>query len=246
MPIEWTGSDPELSLRLDRALGEPLRVQLERALRQSIQSGRLEAGERIPSTRRLAAELGISRGLVVDCYAQLEAEGYLSSRPGSATRVADGAGRAPVQRSEVAPLLLPLPPGGIDFRPIQPDLSSFPRRDWLWALGEAGRRAPSSEFGYGEAQGSSRLREVVAGYLRRVRGAVAEPQLMVISSGFAQGLALVLGALATDERHVVREARARSIGLYGMSHYRIDAATHPPQLVMGFGHLTRPSTAAQD
>lgn len=105
-------------------------------------------------------------------------------------------------------------------------------------MGEAGRRAPSSEFGYGEAQGSSRLREVVAGYLRRVRGAVAEPQLMVISSGFAQGLALVLGALATDERHVVREARARSIGLYGMSHYRIDAATHPPQLVMGFGHLT--------
>jgi len=102
MPIEWTGSDPELSFRLDRALGEPLHVQLERALRQSIQSGRLEAGERIPSTRRLAAELGISRGLVVDCYAQLEAEGYLSSRPGSATRVADGAGRAPVQRSERA------------------------------------------------------------------------------------------------------------------------------------------------
>jgi len=182
MPIEWTGSDPDLLLRLDRTLGEPLRVQLERALRQSIQSGRLEAGERISSTRRLAAELGISRGLVVDCYAQLEAEGYLSSRPGSATRVADGAGRSPVvQQSEVAPLLLPLPPGGIDFRPVQPDLSSFPRRDWLWALGEAGRRAPSSEFGYGEAQGSSRLREVVAGYLRRVRGAVAEPQLMVIT-----------------------------------------------------------------
>jgi GntR family transcriptional regulator / MocR family aminotransferase len=44
MPIEWTGSDPELSLRLDRALGEPLHIQLERALRQSIQSGRLEAG----------------------------------------------------------------------------------------------------------------------------------------------------------------------------------------------------------
>jgi GntR family transcriptional regulator/MocR family aminotransferase len=90
MPIEWTDSDPELSLRLDRAFGEPLRVQFERALRQSIQAGRLEAGERISSTRRLAAELGISRGLVVDCYAQLEAEGYLSSRPGSATRVGVG------------------------------------------------------------------------------------------------------------------------------------------------------------
>ncbi|XVQ15533.1 PLP-dependent aminotransferase family protein [Spirillospora sp. CA-255316] len=202
MPIEWTGSDPELSLRLDRTLGEPLRVQLERALRQSIQSGRLEAGERIPSTRRLAAELGISRGLVVDCYAQLEAEGYLTSRPGSATRVAEGAGPpTAVQRPEVPPLLLPLPPGGTDFRPVQPDLSSFPRRDWLWALGEAGRSAPSSAFGYGEAQGSGRLREVVAAYLRRVRGAVAEPQLMVISSGFAQGLALVLNALAAERIH---------------------------------------------
>lgn len=177
MPIEWTGWVPELSLRLDRALSEPLRVQLERAMRDSIQSGRLEAGERIPSTRRLAAELGISRGLVVDCYAQLAAEGYLSSRAGSATRVADGARRLPViQRSPVAPPLRPLPPGGIDFRPVQPDLSSFPRRDWLWALGEAGRRAPDSEFGYGEAQGSSRLREVVASYLRRVRAAVAEPK----------------------------------------------------------------------
>jgi GntR family transcriptional regulator / MocR family aminotransferase len=70
-------------------------------------------------------------------------------------------------------------------------------------LGEAGRRAPSSEFGYGEAQGSSRLREVVAGYLRRVRGAAAEPQLMVISSGFAQGLALVLDALAAERVHRV-------------------------------------------
>ncbi|WP_433324220.1 PLP-dependent aminotransferase family protein [Spirillospora sp. CA-294931] len=197
MAVEWTGSDPELSLRLDRTLGEPLRVQLEGALRRAIQSGRLEAGERIPSTRRLAAELGVSRGLVVDCYAQLESEGYLSSRPGSVTRVAEGARSTPVaRRPEIAPLLAPLPPGGVDFRPIQPDLSSFPRRDWLWALGEAGRRAPGSAFGYGEAQGSGRLREVLASYLRRVRGAVAEPELMVISGGFAQGLALVLDALA--------------------------------------------------
>lgn len=207
MPIEWAGSDPELSLRLDRTLAEPLRVQLERALREAIQSGRLEAGERIPSTRRLAADLRISRGLVVDCFAQLEAEGYLSSRPGAPTRVATDAGRRPgVRSAEVPPVISPLPPGGTDFRPIQPDLSSFPRRDWLWALGEATRRAPSSAFDYGPAQGSSTLREVVAGYLRRVRGAVADPQLMVITNGFAQGLATVLSALAAERvRHVAVE-----------------------------------------
>ena len=78
-------------------------------------------------------------------------------------------------------------------------------------VGRSGRRAPSSEFGYGEAQGSSRLREVVAGYLRRVRGAVAEAQLTVISSGFAQGLALVLDALAAERVHRVAVEEPRPV-----------------------------------
>src|SRR5262249_35582864 len=90
MPIEWSGLGPEVLLRLDRGLDVPLRVQLERELREAIRSGRLAAGERLPSSRRLAAELGISRGLVLECYAQLQAEGFLASRSGSATRVAGG------------------------------------------------------------------------------------------------------------------------------------------------------------
>src|SRR5919204_3765114 len=91
MPIEWAGLGPELLLRLDRERPEPLRSQLERELRDAIRSGRLAAGERLPSSRVLARELGISRGLVLDCYSQLQAEGYLTSRTGSATRVAAGA-----------------------------------------------------------------------------------------------------------------------------------------------------------
>ncbi|HEY3035669.1 MAG TPA: winged helix-turn-helix domain-containing protein, partial [Streptosporangiaceae bacterium] len=94
MPIEWSGLAPELLLTLDRRSADPLHSQLEGQLREAIRSGRLRAGERLPSSRELARELGLSRGLVQDCYAQLQAEGYLTSRPGSATRVAAVARRA--------------------------------------------------------------------------------------------------------------------------------------------------------
>ena len=88
MPIEWAGLGPELLFTLDRARPEPLRVQLERELRETIRSGRLAAGERLPSSRAMAAELGISRGLVLECYSQLQAEEFLTATSGSAARVA--------------------------------------------------------------------------------------------------------------------------------------------------------------
>ena len=77
--IQWTGLSPELLVPLDRDLDEPLRIQLESGLREAIRTGRLRAGERLPSTRELARALGVSRGLVVDCFDQLQAEGYLAS-----------------------------------------------------------------------------------------------------------------------------------------------------------------------
>jgi GntR family transcriptional regulator/MocR family aminotransferase len=98
--IEWAGLGPELLLRLDRQRPEPLRAQLEQELRYAIRSQRLAAGERLPSSRALARELGVSRGLVQECYAQLWAEGYLVTRSGSGTRVAAGAAlEAPVPKS---------------------------------------------------------------------------------------------------------------------------------------------------
>jgi GntR family transcriptional regulator / MocR family aminotransferase len=203
--IEWTGLGPELLLRLDRTLPEPLGSQLERELREAIRSGRLGTGERLPSSRALAGELGVSRGLVLDCYQQLQAEGYLTTRTGSATRVAAGAYLQP------APPVQAAPPSrlAVDFRPGLPDLSSFPRRDWLWALREAAREAPTDMFGYGDPRGSAALREVLAAYLRRVRGAVADPERLVICSGFAQGLNLILRALA---RHGVRRVAVEDPG----------------------------------
>src|ERR1700742_3831106 len=95
MAIEWSGLGPELLMRLDRSAPEPLRAQLEASLRDAIRSGRLRGGERLPSSRELARELGVSRGIVQECFGQLLAEGYLTSRTGSASRVAGIAGLSP-------------------------------------------------------------------------------------------------------------------------------------------------------
>src|SRR5271154_1986615 len=89
MAIEWSGLSPGLLVRLDRSGRQPLRAQLETSLREAIRGGRLPAGERLPSSRALARALAVSRGMVQECYGQLLAEGYLTSRTGSATRVAD-------------------------------------------------------------------------------------------------------------------------------------------------------------
>ena len=97
MVIQWSGLGPELLLRVDRGGGQPLRSQLEAGLREAIRSGRLQGGERLPSSRELARELGISRGLVQEVYSQLLSEGYLTSQLGSATRVAMGAQSAPAE-----------------------------------------------------------------------------------------------------------------------------------------------------
>jgi GntR family transcriptional regulator / MocR family aminotransferase len=204
--IEWAGLGPELLLRLDRTRPEPLGAQLERELREAIRSGRLGTGERLPSSRALAGELGVSRGLVLDCYQQLQAEGFLTSRTGSATRVAGGAYQPPTP-----PVGAAAPPRlAVDFRSGVPDLSSFPVREWLWALREAARTAPTEAFGYGDPRGSAALREVLAAYLGRVRGAVADPERLVVCAGFAQGLNLVLRALA---RHGVRRVAVEDPGV---------------------------------
>ena len=220
MPIEWAGLGPELLLSLDRSRPEPLRVQLERELREAIRSGRLAAGERLPSSRALAVELGISRGLVLECYSQLQAEGFLTSRAGSATRVAAGAlsPAAALAAADAlaapgalatpapgAPTRAPLPTGpvpeqrlAVDFCPGVPDLTSFPRADWARAMRDSCRSATPAELGYGDPRGTETLRRVLAGYLRRVRGTVADANQIVICGGFGQGINLVLRPLAGD------------------------------------------------
>jgi GntR family transcriptional regulator/MocR family aminotransferase len=178
-------------LRLDRDAGT-LGAQLQDQLRDAIRTGRLAGGERLPSSRTLARELGVSRGLVVDSYAQLEAEGYLDSVSGSATRVASCA-TAPVGATRDVPAAAKV---RIDFEYGTPDLESFPMRDWLWALGEAAREAPAESLANMEHRGARTFREVIAAYLGRVRGAVVEPDNVIVCAGFGQGIGLAAQVLA--------------------------------------------------
>jgi GntR family transcriptional regulator/MocR family aminotransferase len=200
MAIEWSGLGPELLVRLDRSASQPLRAQLEASLREAIRGGRLRGGERLPSSRELSRELGVSRGMVQECYGQLLGEGYLTSRTGAATRVAAIKER-PAAFSSPTPLTARQPPDRAliaDFRSGVPDLSSFPRTDWAWAVRQACGEVATADLGYGDPRGSAVLRGVLAGYLRRVRAADADPGQMIISTGFAQGVNLVLRALSRE------------------------------------------------
>jgi GntR family transcriptional regulator / MocR family aminotransferase len=202
MAVQWTGLGPELLLRLDRGTSEPLGAQLQRELRDAIRAGRLAADERLPSSRALATELGVSRGLVVDAYAQLEAEGYLVTLVGSGTRVAADVAEEPAPRPEPAPVARL----DVDFAYGIPDLGAFPMRDWLWALSEAGRTTSIGGLGDEVEGGSPELRRVLASYLGRVRGSCAQPADVVVTAGFRQGLNIVLRALAgTGTTHVALE-----------------------------------------
>jgi GntR family transcriptional regulator/MocR family aminotransferase len=199
MPIQWSGLAPQLLLQLDRDAAETLASQLERELREAIRSQRLAPDERLPSSRQLATELGVSRGLVQECYSQLHAEGFLSTRSGSGTRVASAAREAPAPAA--VPPRAPAARLTVDFRAGVPDLTSFPRRDWLWAMREVARTASTEDFAYAQPRGVPRLREVLASYLNRVRGALVDPDQIVVCAGFAQGANLVLRTLA---RHGTR------------------------------------------
>jgi GntR family transcriptional regulator/MocR family aminotransferase len=163
-----------------------LRARLERELRDAIRAGRLREGAVLPSSRALARDLGISRGVVVEAYAQLAAEGYLAARQGAATRVA--ARSVVTAERQVANRARPI---RYDLRPGMPDLSAFPRRAWLSAVVRASNRVADHRLGYGDPRGAPELRAALSGYLGRVRGTFAEPDQVVVSNGLRDGLALL-------------------------------------------------------
>lgn len=178
---------PGLLVELDRGADLPLHEQLERSIRGDVQAGRLAAGTRLPSSRALAGELGVSRGVVSETYGQLAAEGYLVVRQGAPVRVARTV-RAAAERPPARSLLPSFP---YHFHPGLPDLAGFPRDRWLRSLRAAWRQAPIDAGGYPDPRGVPALRETLAAYLGRVRGAAAEPEQIMICTGFAQALSLI-------------------------------------------------------
>jgi GntR family transcriptional regulator / MocR family aminotransferase len=151
----------------------------------------LTAGSALPPSRALARRLGVSRGVVVDAYEQLVAEGYLTARTGAGTRVSSAVSpREPVRRRHASS-----PAIRFDFHPGHPDLSRFPRAAWTRALSRALDTTPYRALGYGDQRGTTALREALASYLGRLRGAIADVERTVVTTGQMQGIALVLRAL---------------------------------------------------
>jgi GntR family transcriptional regulator/MocR family aminotransferase len=188
----------DLHLDLDGRGGR--RSSLEEALRDAIRSGRLAARTRLPSTRALAADLGLARGTVTDAYDQLVAEGWLVARQGSGTQVASAP--VPVETAPAATTPGPAPaePGGPraprhDFRPGRGDLSHFPRRQWVAALRRALRDAHDAALDYGDPRGLAVLRRALAGYIGRARGLPVDPDRLVVCNGWVQGFGLITEAL---------------------------------------------------
>ena len=183
---------PGLLVDLDRDGGPPLHDQLETVLRGLVRSGRLPPGCKLPSSRALAAELGLSRGVVLEAYSQLAAEGYLVARQGAPTRVAQ---TAAVERP-------PLPAAGlesrhrIEFDPALPDLAAFPRQAWARAVRAALRDVPFASLGAGDPRGAPQLRNELMSYLGRVRAAAPEPEHTLVTAGSGSGLACLCRTLA--------------------------------------------------
>ena len=185
----WAISGVDLHLDLD---GTRVRAALESALRDAVSAGRLRPGVRLPSSRALAADLGIARNTVAEAYGQLVAEGWLTTMQGSGTRVAE-------RPDAPAPAVPARDSAGrrtrYDLGPGSPDTSAFPRAAWIAATRRALSAASFRALDYGDLRGQPDLRAALADYVSRARGVRATPDHVVVCSGFTQGFRLLCEAL---------------------------------------------------
>jgi len=198
-----SGSD-FLQLRAEDAPVKGLTAWLTAGLRDAIAGHRLAAGARLPATRVLAADLRISRGVVVEAYQRLIDEGLATGRTGAGTTVTgitDKSERSSDRRRTLGDLRLPFPPPegiDIDLSPGVPDLSAFPRSQWLRAEKSVLDEVTSADLGYGDPGGTPRLRAELIAWLRRTRGIRAEADDIIVVGGVAQALALLAQTLRQD------------------------------------------------
>ncbi|MEV7564084.1 PLP-dependent aminotransferase family protein [Streptomyces tanashiensis] len=195
-------------LHLDLGTGGSRRAALITALREAVREGRLAPGTLLPPYRSLAADLGIARNTVADAYTELVAEGWLTSRQGSGTRVAERvASPAPGPVRPAAP-----PPLPYDLVQGRPDPGAFPRGPWLAAARRALTDAPHEAFGTRDPHGRIELRRALVEYLARVRGVRTTPERIVVCSGAAHALRLLAGVLGTE--------RPWAVEAYGLPFHR--------------------------
>jgi GntR family transcriptional regulator/MocR family aminotransferase len=194
-----------LSVVLDRSAPDPLGRQLYLRLRDLILLGRLAAGVRLPSSRKLADDLGVSRTVTLAAYDQLAVEGYLEAQHGSGHYVyalnrAPGAGRPAGAARTARPEPEPEPSEGPQLRgrPFDSDAPAsalFPTQAWVKLMARGWRRDGRSATGFDDWAGLASLRTAVAGHLRALQGLDCTAEQVVITAGNADALQLITRAL---------------------------------------------------
>jgi GntR family transcriptional regulator/MocR family aminotransferase len=215
---------PELLIELDREHREPLRRQLENTLRAAIDDGSLPDGTRLPSSRSLAEQLGVSRGVVVDAYEQLIAQGLLVSQARRAPVVRAGEVRTTAPPSEPVRYRYPLSPNA-------PDLGLFPRRLWQRATAEAMRELPDADLDYPpDSRGDADLRGILVGYLSRVRRVRSDLDNLTLTLGFLHSLDIL----------------CRTLARRGVKRVAVENPSIPEQLAIARGHGLQVEQVAVD
>lgn len=222
--MKLSGSAHLPTISIDRSDKEAIYQQIHKAFTRAIRDGILRPGQRVPSTRVLAAELGVSRFPLLTAYAQLHAEGYFEGKVGSGTIVSQHAleqafekpspattnsdrqdRRAPYRWRAAIPALAPRPPwlrGLGAFGVGQIAFDQFPAKAWADLTARCCRRLSADSLHYGDLNGSPRLRLAVAEYLRTSRAVRCDAEQIMIVNGSQQGLDLCIRALLGTESSV--------------------------------------------
>ncbi|MFI6472207.1 PLP-dependent aminotransferase family protein [Streptomyces sp. NPDC050516] len=221
-----------IAVEVVRDSSNSLTSQIQNFIKREIAEGILHPGTRLPSSRRLADDLDVSRSVVVEAYGQLVAEGYLEAVQGAGTRVVRHLGDeqcvvpALLDDQEAAdPLDAPPAPVRWDLRPGGGNLPAFPRREWLSCYQRVLYQADSGDHDYPSLAGEPDLRLELARYLGRLRGVRTSPAELMVVAGFAQTLGLMcavlprvgIDALAIEDpghpgqRQFVRESGLRAV-----------------------------------
>lgn len=195
-----------LWIPIDREGNMPLIKQIYQYLREQILCGALQVGDKLPSTRELANYLGVSRNTILEAYEQLIAEGFLLTRTGSGTFVAEGTFLEKRNRRKMNFIEeVNQDADVIDFRSGIPDLTLFPRNIWAKLSHETWIDTEYHAFGYDQPEGRLELREILSNYLLKTRGVNCYPEQIIITSGATQALTLVAELLLHPDDHVVIE-----------------------------------------
>ena len=200
-----------LWVAIDKTSGMPLTKQVCEQLRSKILSRDLPPGTKLPSSRKFAQEMQISRNVVIYAYEQLIAEGFLESQEGSGTYVAEGSYLeqykevAQEQRQQAQIRQSRQPRDVIHFQIGVPDLSQFPRQLWAKLLRNACFDAPQDALDYLPPEGLPPLRQALAAFLLKTKGLRCRPEQIMVVSGSAQGLAVLFQAVARTGRTFIIE-----------------------------------------